>query len=84
MRCKWECKRGKSFSSFSYELGEKQEQREQREEEHEVGLVELGQGECHGLPVHWVKWGVTLGSADQEGRPACGWPQFRPPFFSDS
>jgi hypothetical protein len=55
MRCKWECKRGKSFSCFSYELGEKQEQREQRKEEHEVGLVELGQGECHGLPVHRVK-----------------------------
>jgi hypothetical protein len=28
MRCKWKCKRGKSFYSFSYELGEKQEQRE--------------------------------------------------------
>ena len=51
-KCKWECKSGKSFSSFSYELGEKQEQREQRKEEHEVGLVELGQRECHGLPVH--------------------------------
>ena len=43
------------LSSFSYELGEKQEQREQRREEHEVGMVELGQGECHGLPVHRVK-----------------------------
>jgi hypothetical protein len=40
------------FSSFSYELGEKQEQREQREEEHDIKLVELGQGECHELPVH--------------------------------
>ena len=48
-------KEGNIFSSFSYELGEKQEQREQRKEEHEVKLVELGQGECHGLPVHWVK-----------------------------
>ena len=40
------------LSSFSYEFGEKQEQSEQRKEEHEVKLVELGQGECHELPVH--------------------------------
>ena len=44
MRCKWKCKRGKSFSSFSYELGEKQEQREQRKKELGVKLVELGRG----------------------------------------
>jgi hypothetical protein len=47
--------RKEMFSSFSYELGEKQEQREQGKEEHGVRLVELGQGECHGLPVHRVK-----------------------------
>ena len=82
MRCKWKCKRGKSFSSFSYELGEKQEQREQREEDHEVGLVELGQGECHGLPVHrFLLRGATPGSAVQGGRPACGWPQFSSHFL---
>jgi hypothetical protein len=37
---------------FFYELGEKQKQREQRREDHGVKLVELGQGECHELPVH--------------------------------
>jgi len=48
MRCKWECKRGKSFSSFSYELREKQEQREQRKKELGVKLVELGKGSAMG------------------------------------
>ena len=48
MRCKWECKRGKSFSSFSYELGEKQEQREQRKKDLGVKLVELGRGSAMG------------------------------------
>ena len=43
------------FFFFFYEHGEKQEQREQRKEEHEMKLLELGQGECHGLPVHLVK-----------------------------
>ena len=64
----------KYFSSFSYELGEKQEQREQRKGEHEVKLVELRQGECHGLPVHRVKQrGATPESADQGvGRPVAG------------
>jgi len=46
MRCKWECKGRKCFSSFSYELGEKQEKREQRKEELGVGLMQLGRGEC--------------------------------------
>ena len=54
MRCE-NAKEGNLFLLFSYELGEKQEQREKRKEEHKVGLVELGQGECHGLPVHRVK-----------------------------
>ena len=49
-----ECK-NENFFSFLMNLEQEQEQMEQREEEHEVGLVELGQGECHGLPVHRVK-----------------------------
>ena len=48
MRCKWKCKRGKYFSSFSYELGEKQEQGEQRKKELWVKLVELGRGSAMG------------------------------------
>jgi len=52
MKCNWKCKTREYFSSFSYELGEEQGQREQREKEHRARLVELGQGECHELPVH--------------------------------
>jgi len=43
------------FFFFFYEHGEKQEQREQRKEEHEMKLLELGQGECLELPVHRFK-----------------------------
>ena len=40
------------FFFFFLWSGEKQEQREQRKKEHEMKLVELGQGEFHELPVH--------------------------------
>ena len=69
MRCKWECKRGESFSSFSYELGEKQEQREQRKGELRVKLVELGRGSAMSLLCTGFYRGVlplgrpTMGSA---------------------
>ena len=73
------------FSYFSYEFGEKQEQREQREEEHKTKLAELGQGECHELPIHWSYRGAPpLGSADQGGRSAMWLAQFVSFFFSDA
>jgi len=43
------------FFFFLMNLERNKSKESRGEEEHEVKLVELGQGECHGLPVHGVK-----------------------------
>ena len=59
-KCKWnaneDAREGNIFLLFFLMNLERNKSKESRgEEEHEVKLVELGQGECHGLPVHGVK-----------------------------